>query len=109
MKARDRGAVSVLRATLAAIDNAEAVDPAEDVRAGAVEQSAVGLGAAEAERRLLTERDIERIVRAECADLESAAHTYATAGRLDRADELRTATAVLTGLLGPRDDVVDAG
>jgi hypothetical protein len=43
MKRRDRTAAAALRSALGAIDNAEAVDAGE-VRAGAVETSAVGLG-----------------------------------------------------------------
>jgi len=51
MKARDAVAVAALRATLGAIDNAEAVErPAGAERGQAIEQSAVGVGAAEAGR-----------------------------------------------------------
>ena len=67
LKARDRATASTLRSTLAAIENAEAVD-AGSVRAGAVEASAVGIGVAEAERRVLTEEDVVAIVRAEIAE-----------------------------------------
>src|SRR5256885_6974081 len=52
MKARDRVAVAALRATLGAIDNAEAVDRAPSGDHGlAIERSPVGVGAAEVERR----------------------------------------------------------
>ena len=51
MKARDAVAVAALRATLGAIDNAEAVErPVGAERGQAIEQSAVGVGAAEAGR-----------------------------------------------------------
>src|SRR5262249_57611548 len=77
MKARDRLAVAALRSTLAAIDNAEAVDRAvsADDRL-AIEQTPVGVGAAEARRRVLTETDVERIVRAEVAERTAAARDY---------------------------------
>src|SRR2546423_6423978 len=61
MKARDRVVVSALRATLAAIENAEATAPATD-RGMAIERSPVGVGAAEARRRGLTEAPGEQIV-----------------------------------------------
>jgi uncharacterized protein YqeY len=94
MKARDRVAVTALRATLAAIDNAEATAPAQG-RSLAIEQSPVGVGVAEAERRVLTEAQVERIVRAEIAEREAAAREYENAGHPDRAEQLRTEIAVL--------------
>lgn len=94
MKARDRHAASALRSALAAIDNAEAVDVAPS-GAGAVEQSAVGLGAAEVARRELTEADIAGIVRAEIAERRSAAEEYERLGRADRAENLWAEAAAL--------------
>jgi len=74
VKARDRIAVAALRSTLAAIDNAEAVDrsPSVDERLG-IDQIPRGLGAAEAPRRILTEAQVADIVRAELAEREAAA------------------------------------
>jgi uncharacterized protein len=101
MKARDRAAVSVLRSTLSAIENAEAVDPVTstvtdgEFVAGAVQ----GLGAAEATRRTLGEADIIAIVEAEIAELLDAAETYEATGRLDRAEGLRGDVEVLTAVL----------
>src|SRR5690349_21859379 len=101
MKARDRTAVSVLRSTLSAIDNAEAVDrPAGADRGLAIEQSAAGVGAMEVARRDLSEHDVERIVRAEIAERETAAAGYAGSGRAEQAGKLRAEAAVLTALLG---------
>ncbi|MFI6867134.1 hypothetical protein [Nocardia sp. NPDC050406] len=88
MKARDRRAAGALRSALAAIDNAESVD-AVDARAGAIENSAVGLGAAEVARRQLTEADIERIVRTEIEERHTAAGQYEQSGHADRAADLR--------------------
>lgn len=73
MKQRDKTAVATFRAAIAAIDNAEAVPLDDDNRAGAIESSRVGVGAAETERRVLTEVDMTRIVRAEIAEARSAA------------------------------------
>ena len=97
LKNRDRAAVSTLRTTLAAIDNAEAV-PAS-ARAGAIESSPVGLGVAEAERRELAEADIAAIVRAEIDERRQAAAVYDRSGHADQAAELRTAADLLTGFL----------
>ncbi|WP_433710746.1 hypothetical protein ACQP2U_31290 [Nocardia sp. CA-084685] len=98
MKTRDRTAISGLRSALGAIDNAEAIDTA-DIAAGAIETSAVGLGAAEARRRDLTEADIEQIVRAEIADRQQAAAEYDTLGRSDHGDLLRAEAAALEAQL----------
>lgn len=87
MKARDRRAAAALRSALAAIDNAESVDIV-DLKAGAIESSAVGLGAAEVARRHLTESDIERIVRAEIDERHAAAAQYERVGHADRATDL---------------------
>jgi uncharacterized protein YqeY len=98
MKARDRVAVGVLRSTLAAIENAEAIVPAE-TKALAIEQSPVGVGAAEAERRPLSPDDVAQIVRDEVAARQSAAADYDHAGYPDRASALRDEARYLTGFL----------
>lgn len=67
MRARDREALSAYRIAAAAIDNAEAL-PTE-ASAGAIELSPVGVGAAEAPRRTLTEAEARAIVQAEIAEL----------------------------------------
>ena len=101
MKARYRTAVAVLRATMAAIDNAEAIVPAEDGtrRSLAIEQVPIGAGATEAARRTLTESDVESIVRAEIAERESAAAQYEGADHPDRAERLRAEVRALTSAL----------
>jgi uncharacterized protein YqeY len=100
MKARDRVAVAALRATLSAIDNAEAVDRAPSVdQSLAIERSPVGVGAAEVARRVLTEAQVEQIVRAEVAEREAAARDYDRAGRPERAEQLRSEVSVLAAHL----------
>lgn len=98
LKARDRATASTLRATLAAIENAEAVD-AGSARAGAIEASAVGIGVAEAARRELSEADVAAIVRAEIAERQQAAEVYESSGHADKAEHLRDAVATLTAFL----------
>src|SRR3954454_23633047 len=101
MKSRDRPAVAALRSTLAAIDNAEAVVVDDGTRRGlAIEETPVGVGAAEATRRLLTEDDVVRIVRAEVAEREAAATEYEQAGHTDRAEQLRAEVRALTAGAG---------
>jgi len=99
LKARDRLAVAALRSTLAAIDNAEAVERSAAVdRHLAIERIPVGVGAAEVARRALTEVEVERIVRAEVAEREAAAVEYERDGRADRAEQLRGEAGVLSRL-----------
>ncbi|MFI6168233.1 hypothetical protein ACIBCN_15735 [Nocardia sp. NPDC051052] len=98
MKARDRQAITALRSTLGAIDNAEAVDVG-DHQAGSLESSAVGLGVAEVARRELTEGDIEQIVRAEIAERHTVADEYDGLGRSEHAEDLRAQAKALADLL----------
>ncbi|MFD5161356.1 hypothetical protein ACFWMJ_25330 [Streptomyces hawaiiensis] len=100
MRARDKAAVSALRGTLSALDNAEAVPVDETApRAAALEASPVGAGATEAARRELSEREMEDVVRAEAAErLDAAAHLTAPA-HADRAERLRAEAAVLLRFL----------
>jgi hypothetical protein len=90
MKARDRPAVSVLRSTLAAIENAEAPPvnggPAWPPTDGLVEHSRIEL----------SEADVERIVHRELAERVAAADQYARLGRDAEADDLRAEIAHLT-------------
>lgn len=103
MRARDKVAVSALRTTLAALDNAEAVPVHEaELHGMAIEQSPAGAGAAEAARSELSERSVADIVRAEITErLETAAQLDASA-HADRAARLRAeAAALLRFLDGP--------
>ncbi len=99
MKARDEVAVPALRATLAAIDNAESVAHPDAAASGAIEQSPVGAGATEAARRALSEAEVADVVRAEMAELEAAARDYDRAARTDRAAAMRQRAAVLAAHL----------
>lgn len=92
MKQRDRAAVSVYRTALAAIENAEAVPPADSLRAGAIEASPSGVGGAEVARVSLSEDQVRGVVVAEAAERRSAAELLAAdpvaADRLVREAEL---------------------
>jgi hypothetical protein len=81
-----------LRTALAALDNAEAVQPAEGFRAEASEHFAggvTGLGAAEVERRMLDADSQRAIVKAEIEARLSSARTYEQHGQNARGAELR--------------------
>lgn len=70
MKARDTDTVRVLRVVLAAVANAEAqpaggAAPTSLTVSGGIAGAASGLGAAEVERRTLTDSDVRAIIRAE--------------------------------------------
>ncbi|RLU83696.1 hypothetical protein CTZ27_28595 [Streptomyces griseocarneus] len=100
MRARDKAAVSALRATLAALDNAEAVPVGEaELRGVALEHSPVGAGTTEAVRRELSEQDVVDIARAEIAERLDAASQLTAPAHADRAERLRAEAAVLQRLL----------
>jgi len=98
LKARDRAAVAALRSALAAIENASAVD-AGSAPGLAIEESPVGAGATEVERRQLTDSDVREILLAEIGDRLGAAETYEGAGRHDRAERLRAEADLLVAYL----------
>ena len=102
MRDRDRIAVSALRDAIAALDNAEAVEPGQDVPAQVSEHVAggvVGLGAAELERRILDPASQRSIVRAEIEARLAAATTYDEHGQSARAAELRLGADALLAVL----------
>lgn len=100
MRARDKVAVSALRATLGALDNAEAapVDEA-DLRGVAIELSPVGVGTTEAARRELSEGAVVDVVRAEAAERLDAAAQLTAPAHADRAARLRAEADLLLRFL----------
>ena len=103
LKARDAGAVSALRSAMSAIGNAEAVDPASrpaGTGSAHFAGTVAGLGAGEAQRRLLTEADADAIVRHEAAEREAAASEYERGGRAAEAARLREGARALMAALG---------
>lgn len=99
LKARDRVAVAALRSALAAIENAEAVPVSHELDSAVGDQhfggSAGGLGAAEAERRHLTEADLRAIVGSEVRERVAAAAEYEGLGQPAVAERLRAEAQVL--------------
>ena len=88
MQAREQASVSVLRSTLAAVANAEAVDLTTAER-----------GATEVARKHLTEDDIRAIITMERDELRRAADEMSTLGQAAKADELARQAAILDGYL----------
>lgn len=104
MRARDKTAVSALRATLAALDNAEAVPVDEaDMRGLALEHSPVGVGVTEAARRELSECDVADIVRAEATERLDVAVQLTAPAHADRVAQLHAEAAVLLRFLDDHD------
>ncbi|QPP10773.1 hypothetical protein G4Z16_17560 [Streptomyces bathyalis] len=100
MRARDKATVSALRATLAALDNAEAVRvDAAEVRGLALEESPVGAGATEAARCELSESGVADIVRAEATERLRVAEQLTAPAHADRVARLRAEAAVLLRFL----------
>lgn len=98
-KAKDRISTAALRSALSAIDNAETPDVPLP-RAGAIADSAHGLGAAEVARRRLTEDDIRKLIGTEVDERRAAAGQLRSAGHDDRAAQVEAEAAVLRELLG---------
>ena len=100
---RDRIAVAALRGAIAALDNAQAIPPDRDLKTEAgkyVAGGVVGLGAAEAERRILNAGEQRAIVRAVIEMRLAAASTYDEHGQSARAGDLRSGAEILIAILG---------
>lgn len=97
MRARDREAVGLYRTTLSAIANAEAVPIHVAPRAGAVEASTLGIGAADGPRRELTELMIRGVVESEIAERRAAADVPGVPAATR--DQLMQGVSLLDGLL----------
>ena len=93
MKARDSARVAVLRTTLAALANAEAVDTTH------TSVPVRGLYATEAERRELTDDDIRGVIAAERDELRAAAADMRAGGHDDEASDRDTKAAILDAYL----------
>jgi uncharacterized protein YqeY len=102
MKAREPDAVAALRTAIAAIDNAEAV-PAPEARQTATSSHIAGarpgLGAAEAARLDLSDREQQAILREQITGYTTEAERYETLGQPDAANRLRTRASVLSAYL----------
>ena len=93
MRERDRTRVSILRTTMSALSNAEAVD-------SSASRPQRGVYASEVARRELTDDEILAVLERERAELLASVGEYEAGGQHDAAAELRTKAAVLDGYLG---------
>lgn len=104
--ARDPAAISALRSVLAAIANAEAVPGLSESAPGnphpTIAGSVSGLGAAEVQRRTLTEDEVAAIVGGELDERVAAAHDYERLGQPARAERLRAEADVIARYLPQR-------
>jgi len=100
LRTREAHAVSVIRETLAAIDNAEAADlsAAPPVQPGVIAGGVAGLGAGEVPRRTLSAEEVAAIVEREIQERRDAAATYSSLGRHDEAGKLMLQIDVLASL-----------
>jgi uncharacterized protein len=105
----DRVAAAAVRSALAAVGNAEAVDPAaqgDHANLGVVPGehfagARAGLGAGEVPRKRLTAVDVTHVVLGEIDERRSAAAEYDRLGRSGQAERLRREADVLAAVLGP--------
>lgn len=105
----DRAAAAAVRSALAAVGNAEAIDPA--TRQGPAETATApsehfagaraGLGAGEVPRKRLSAAEVLQVVLAEIAERQSAAVEYDRLGHSSQAERLRREANVLVAVLGP--------
>ena len=104
LKERRTEVVSLLRTTMAAIDNAGAVDAAgEDpsLLGGAIAGARLGTGSTEIRRRELTGEEIQLILQSEIDERTAAADRYAALERSDIADRLRWEADLLASYVIP--------
>jgi uncharacterized protein YqeY len=109
LRSGDRAAVAAVRSALAAISNAEAVDPAAqggpaDLTMAPGEHFAgarAGFGAGEVPRKRLMAPEVTHIVLAEIDERQSAAAEYDRLGHSGQAERLRREADALAGVLNP--------
>ncbi|MBM4780579.1 MAG: hypothetical protein GQE15_23015 [Archangiaceae bacterium] len=101
LRARRPFAITVLRETLAAIDNAEAAElsAAPAVEHGVIAGGVTGLGAGEVARRALTPEDVSRLLAREIDERRAAQTQYLSLGRTEEAATLGLQLELLNGLM----------
>jgi hypothetical protein len=106
MKAQRRDEMAALRTLIAAIDNAESVEdqpPAPPSSSDHVAGAVRGLGAADAPRRSLSERALQRIIENELWERDAQAERLTLLGRTDEASRLRSEADVIARYRVPED------
>jgi uncharacterized protein len=107
MKAQRRDEMAALRTLIAAIDNAESVEdpapatPAAPASGAPVAGSLPGLGTADAARRELSERDLQRIIESELWERDAQAERLELLGRAGDASRLRAEAKMIARYQGP--------
>ena len=101
LKARDRTAISALRAALGALGNAEAADPAAapPMESGVIAGGVAGLGAGEVARRELSDAEQRDLLCAEVTKWRAVAEQFERAGRPDDAQQQHAQADVVSRLL----------
>ena len=100
MRRRDTAVIPVLRSAIAAIDNAESVEPAHvPIAESPIAGSAGGLGASEVERAHLGQQEQRTIVEREIVELASHIDRLTRLCRRDEADATRRAMEILRGVV----------
>jgi len=101
MRTKQATSLSVIRETLAAIDNAEAPDlgQAPTAQSNVIAGATSGLGAGDIARRQLGPEEVTSIVTREMQERSDAAATYASLGRASEAVVLDSQADVLHALL----------
>lgn len=98
MKAQRREEMAALRSLIAAVDNAESVEPSPQpprTTGAYVAGSRHGLRAADAARRSLSERDVQRIIESELWERDAQAERLELLGRTEEASRLRSEAEVI--------------
>jgi uncharacterized protein len=99
LKARDRVAVAALRSAIAAIENAEAIEPkpspSGETSSEHVAGATAGVGSSDVARRELSDADMAAIVSEQVEERFQAADQYEQLGRWDAADRLKREAVVL--------------
>lgn len=102
MKSGDTLSRDAIRATLAAIENAEAIEVAgpSGTTSPFVAGAAIGVGAAEAQRRQLSDDEVRAIVVAQRDERLEVAQTLLQMGQQGPAEKLQIEADVLDSFLG---------
>lgn len=98
LKRGDKGETALLRQLIAALDNAEAV-PIQEERP-AVDRHAFRDGSAEVPRRVLTQGDVDALVRSEMQARAEAAAEFARLGAEARSTALDAEVEILRRYVG---------
>lgn len=96
LKEKDRPRAALLRSLVAALDNAEAPQALAGPTLGQDFRS----GAAEVERLVLDDRDVQRVLIAEIEEREDAAAQFERLGQAERATALRFEATLARRYLG---------